>query len=298
MKSVLIIGGNGYIGSRIIHDLTSFNMESIDLCWYGKDLGYSNQIDYNSLTRTYLSKFNTIILLAGHSSVKMCEGNLLSSWNNNVSNFINLISKLDRDQCLIYASSGSVYGITPVPLTEDTLLDFKPINNYDLSKYSLDLNAMSLINQGYNITGLRFGTVNGWSPNVRGELMINSMTRGAIDNNRISINNAHIRRPILGINDLSRAVHSIIDDPKPGIYNLSSFCDSVEGISACIGQKLGIEIQRTPDTSNAYDFIMGVDKFKQIYNFEFKESTESIVDELISRSGATYSNRNQCKNYE
>lgn len=273
-------------------------MESVDLCWFGKDLGYSNRVDFRNLTKKFLSTFDAVLLLAGHSSVKMCDGNLLSSWNNNVSNFINLVGKLDKEQHLIYASSGSVYGVTPIPLTEDILLDFKPINNYDLSKYSLDMNAMSLIANGHNITGLRFGTVNGWSPNVREELMINSMTSGAIKNNYISINNAHIRRPILGIADLSRAMHAIINSPKPGIFNLASFCDSVTGISSSISKKLDVDIQRIPDTPNSFDFVMGMDKFEQAYNFEFKESTESIVTELITRTDATYSNRNQCKNYE
>lgn len=299
-KAVLIIGGNGYIGSRLIHELNSiYSIESVDLCWYGRDFKYSHNIDYNNLTKDYLSKFNVIVLLAGHSSVKMCVGDINSSWNNNVTNFNNLVTKLDKSQLLIYASSGSVYGITNIPLTEDTNIKFKPINNYDLTKYSLDLNAQKFINEGYNIVGLRFGTVNGWSPNVREELMINSMTKKSVETNKLVINNVNIQRPILGITDLTRAITAIIDRPSLGIYNLASFCDTVQNISSNVSEVLSSSIQHANDIPNAYNFLMDVGKFKSDYDFTFYDTTKSIVTELANKIDlVTFSNRNEYKNYE
>jgi len=299
-KSVLIIGGNGYIGSRLIYELNSaYSIESVDLCWYGKDFKYSYTIDYNNLTKEYLSKFDTIILLAGHSSVKMCIGDVNSSWNNNVNNFNTLVNKLDKSQLLIYASSGSVYGITDIPLAEDVHITFKPINNYDLTKYSLDLNAQKFIAEGYNIVGLRFGTVNGWSPNVREELMINSMAKRSVETNSLTINNVDIQRPILGITDLTRAIKAIIETPNFGIYNLASFSDTVENISSNVSQVLHSNVQRTTDVPNAYNFLMDVNKFKTDYNFMFNDTTTSIVTELVNKiDTVTFSNRNQYKTYE
>jgi UDP-glucose 4-epimerase len=299
-KKILVIGGNGYIGSRLIHDLQyTHDVQSVDVCWFGKNLGFSNEIDYNLLTTDYVAKFDVIILLAGHSSVKMCIGDINSSWRNNVSNFTTLVNKLDKAQLLIYASSGSVYGITNEPLSEDINITFKPINNYDLTKYTLDLNAQKFIAEGYNIVGLRFGTVNGWSPNVREELMINSMTKRAIESNILTVNNIDIQRPILGITDLIRAVKAIIDTPKFGIYNLASFSDTVENISSTVSQVLHSNIQYTTDIPNAYNFLMNVNKFKTDYNFTFKDNTTSIISELVDKIDAViFSNRNQYKTYE
>jgi nucleoside-diphosphate-sugar epimerase len=299
-KKILVIGGNGYIGSRLIHDLQhTHDIQSIDICWFGKNLGFSNEIDYNLLTKDYIAKFDVVILLAGHSSVKMCIGDINSSWRNNVSNFTILVNKLDKAQLLIYASSGSVYGITNEPLAEDANITFKPINNYDLTKYSLDLNAQKFIADGYNIVGLRFGTVNGWSPNVREELMINSMTKRSIESNILTVSNVDIQRPILGITDLIQAVKAIIDTPKFGIYNLASFCDTVENISSAVSQVLHSNIQHTPDVPNAYNFLMNVNKFKTDYNFTFKDNTTSITSELVDKIDTViFSNRNQYKSYE
>lgn len=299
-KSVLVIGGNGYIGSRLVYDLQSmYHLDIVDVCWFGKNLVDSFQEDYKNLTKEYLSKFDTIILLAGHSSVKMCNGTINSSWNNNVLNFINLVEKLDKEQTLIYASSGSLYGVNDKIQTEDDVIKFKPINSYDLTKYSLDLNAHKFINQGYKIIGLRFGTVNGWSPHIREELMINSMTKNSIEHNQLLVNNIQINRPILGISDLTRAVVSIVDNPKNGIYNLASFCDNVDNISQTISNITGSKIKYTADTANNYDFNFSVYKFEQTYNFKFQDSTTSLVNEIITNiDQTTFSNRNQFKIYE
>lgn len=297
-KSVLVIGGNGYIGSRIIFDLhTFYNIHSIDINWFGNNI-CSEIKDYRNLTTQDLKKFEVIILLAGHSSVKMCDGPIISSWNNNVNNFVDLVTKLDKSQTLIYASSGSVYGSQNTITTEDVPLEFDPINNYDLTKYALDNEALKFIKQGYNLVGLRFGTVNGWSPNTREELMINSMTKKAIFENKICIHNKFIKRPILGLGDLSKAFKLIIDNPVTGIYNLASYIDTVDNISNKVSTILTAKIQESINVSGSYDFIMDTNKFVNTFNFKFNETTESIVNELVQKFDKTnFSDRNKFINY-
>lgn len=299
-QKVLIIGGNGYVGSRLIYDLHNiYDLHSIDICWFGQPDSHTEVRDYNQLTKQELSQYNAIILLAGHSSVKMCDGPVLASWSNNVNNFIDLVNKLDKSQTLVYASSGSVYGSSNTVSLEDVPLKFKPINNYDLTKYSLDIHAEKFIRAGYTIIGLRFGTVNGWSTHTREELMINSMTKKALHDGEILINNKTITRPILGIGDISRAVKEIIDKPVSGVYNLASFADTVENISGYVSTLLHARVQETINISGSYDFIMNTDKFKSTYNFEFKESIKSIVDEIGNKfEKAEFSNRNKFIKYE
>jgi len=296
-KSVLIIGGNGYIGSRLMYELSAeYDITSIDIGWYGLESNIS--IDYRDLTSTWLSKFEFVILLAGHSSVNMCNGELSASWQNNVNNFIDLIGKLTNDQVLIYASTGSVYNSLSKLNNEESTLRLNPANNYDLTKYVLDINAQNFIHAGKKIIGFRFGTVNRWSPHIRDDLMINSMVKRSIDSGNINLNNLTIMRPILGIYDIIRAVDAVIKDPKPGIYNLASFCNTVEHIGNSVANILSSTIHLLPDTSGTYNFEMDTTKFQKIYKFEFKETLESIVLELIDNSKMTrFSNRNQFINY-
>jgi nucleoside-diphosphate-sugar epimerase len=298
-KSILLIGGNGYIGSRIYHDLNlKYNIKNIDLVWFGNNID-SEVKDFRHLTTKYLEKFDIILLFAGHSSVKMCDGPVLSCWNNNVNNFINLIKKIDKSQLLIYSSSGSVYGSNNLNSKEDFVLQFKPINNYDLTKYTIDIEAKKFISEGYNIVGLRFGTVNGFSPNTREELMLNSMIKSSIVNKKIIINNKTINRPILGLNDLVYAVEKIISNPIPGIYNLASFTDNVENFSKYVSNYCGSSIIETVNVGNNYDFIMDTEKFTKAYNFRFTCSPISLIKEIIDNfDNIKFSNRNIFINYE
>jgi UDP-glucose 4-epimerase len=300
MKNILVIGGNGYIGSRLIYDLhTKYKIDSIDICWFNKSYSYNQIKDYKDLTVTELEKYNIIILLAGHSSVKMCDGPILSSWNNNVNNFVDLIKKLKKKQILIYASSGSVYGLTSTRNKEDDPILFKPINNYDLTKFSLDTQAQTFIDKGYKIIGLRFGTVNGWSPNTREELMINSMSKKSIHEGELYVNNANVKRPILGIHDISLAVDKIIDNPISGIYNLASFVDTVGNISNFVANHFGAEVIKTPNQKGVYDFDMDTSKFSETFNFKFTMSIDNIVNELCDNIDKTsFTNRNKFIDYE
>jgi nucleoside-diphosphate-sugar epimerase len=94
MKNVLVIGGNGYVGSRLRQVLAQiYTVESVDCCWYNYD-EESRRLDYHKLTADYLAKFDAVVLLAGHSSVASCVGPIQSPWLNNVTNFTDLVAKL------------------------------------------------------------------------------------------------------------------------------------------------------------------------------------------------------------
>lgn len=300
MKKILIIGGNGYIGSRLIYDLyTKYEIHSIDVCWFNKPTGNHKIQDYKTLSEQELSNFDVIVLLAGHSSVKMCDGPILASWNNNVNNFVDLVKKLNKEQLLIYASSGSVYGLCSSEAKEDDNILFKPINNYDLTKYTLDSHAATFISKGFKIVGLRFGTVNGWSPNTREDLMINSMTKKSLLEGELFINNIEVKRPILGISDITLAIDKIIDQPVSGIYNLASFTDTVQSISQHVSKHFNSDVVKTPNLKGIYDFNMNTTKFVETFNFKFTSTIDSIIDELhMNIDKISFSNRNKFIDYE
>jgi nucleoside-diphosphate-sugar epimerase len=301
MKKILIIGGNGYVGSRLINDYKNqYNITNIDLCWYDKPISECHQIDYNELYETTLHKFDIIILLAGHSSVKMCNGSLTSVFNNNVKNFINLISKLKPHQKFIYASSSSVYGDVGTNTVNEEYNGFVPHNNYDITKYTIDLYAPQFDVQYY---GLRFGTVNGYSPIVRNDVMINAMTYNSLEDKEIKLFVKDIVRPILGISDLSRAIKCIIDTEEDhrGIYNLASFNSTAEEIAYGVNNitKAIIKEQDAKLDIKPYNFSIDSSKFKNTFNFEFKETIESITKEIINNfDNIIFTNRNQFKEYE
>ena len=52
MKNILIIGGCGYIGSELYNFLsTSYNVDTVDLEWYGNFINKNNILgDYSDLS--------------------------------------------------------------------------------------------------------------------------------------------------------------------------------------------------------------------------------------------------------
>jgi nucleoside-diphosphate-sugar epimerase len=191
---------------------------------------------------------------------------------------MNFTKKLKRKQKLIYASSSCVYVESgTVPKVESEMSP--PSDGLTLSKTTLD-NLMPLLDVEYY--GLRFGSVNGWSPNMRTDLMINSMTLSALKNKKVNVFNAHAHRPIVSTHDLCRAVDAIINSgDKRGIYNVASFNLNIGDVGRKVADHLNVELV-DKGVSQTYDFMISSDKFKNTFNFEFESTVESIVDSITS----------------
>tara|TARA_Y100000310_G_scaffold331978_1_gene406625 strand:+ start:1226 stop:2158 length:933 start_codon:yes stop_codon:yes gene_type:complete len=292
MSKVLLIGGNGYIGTRLYEYLLNTSATMIDVmdtCWFGNSIVNTIKEDYRSMDKKFYSEYDTIILLAGHSSVKMSEAGSNSCFNNNVRNFIELLDKLTT-QKLIYASSSSVYGSVGGRTVNEKYYGFEPYNQYDISKHTADLYAQKSDIEYY---ALRFGTVNGYSPVLRTDIMINAMVNSALNNGEIKLFIKDTMRPILGIADLSRAVGTIVKSKKDkrGLYNLASFNKTAEQIAyevAAVVNVPVIEYETDPNVviniknqTKAYNFSISTLKFRKEFGFKFKETVDSITSELV-----------------
>ena len=291
MSKILLIGGNGYIGSKLLPYLKNLNhnVTNVDICWFGHQFKETIVTDYRDLSHEYLNHFDTIILLAGHSSVKMSEGDLKSCYHNNVTNFVELLEKIKPSQKLIYASSSSVYGSVGGKTVTENYYGFKPYNQYDISKHCIDLYAEKSDVEFY---GLRFGTLNGYAPITRTDVMINAMTSSALLNGEIKLYVKNIMRPILGVNDLCRAIEVIINckEDKRGLYNLASFNKTAEQIAYEVSNTLDIpvveyetdptQVKNTKLQTKTYDFSISTRKFCREFKFKFEETVESITQGL------------------
>ena len=206
-KKILIIGGCGYIGSALRSSMYfDYHIDTVDLGWFGNVIAPHNiPLDYRNLTPEQLAEYDVIVLLAGHSSVPMSNNSdVQSTFKNNVVNFLELLPKLRKGQKFIYAGSSSVYnGIPDDNVTEEYKL-LAPSNIYDLTKQEID--RLIMLYPDIEYYGLRFATVNGFSPNLRTDIMINMMVENVLHNGVINLTNTSIRRPILHMVDLCNAI--------------------------------------------------------------------------------------------
>ena len=283
MKKILLIGGNGYLGCRIYEYLLNkkYDVTNLDLGWFGIVYPETIQKDYRDLTKEELSKYTHIILLAGHSSVSMCGGELTSCFNNNVFNFTNLLDKIDDNQTLIYSSTLAVYGNNPKLVTEEDPIK-KALNVYDYTKIARENIANFYPNK--KLIGLRFGSVSGFSPNFRNENLLNALTMSSMNKLPLTISNGDAYRSVLGLNDLCCAIDKIIevDIIKNKIYNLTSVSDKIINFGYEVKRLTDSELIVNDSFKTDYSFNCSAELFEKDYNFKFGDTIESIYNDIIT----------------
>jgi hypothetical protein len=150
--------------------------------------------------------------------------------------------------------------------------------------------------------GLRFGTVNGFSRNFRSELMLNSMSMSAIENDVIRMSNSHIHRAILGLSDLLESIDAILQkgtSKNSGVYNINSFNSTVSNLAEEVAAITDVKIIDEGKVGNPYDFMISNKKFSNTFDFKFKSTVQSIVQEIKTQYGnVRFTNRDKSVRYE
>ena len=204
---ILIAGGAGYIGSALVPKLIDrgYDVSVIDLFWFGNNLPKQTHIvtkDIFKLEESDVKGYDQVIFLAGLSNDPMAE---FSPSKNFVSNaaapaYLGYISKRAGVKRFIYAGSCSVYGYTVNELYDESS---PAVSNYPygISKLQGEQAVNQMVDEKFSVICFRQGTVSGFSPRMRLDLVINTMFKCAIKDKMITVNNPSIWRPILGIQD-------------------------------------------------------------------------------------------------
>lgn len=257
----------------------------IDLNAFGEVSGWdlkqgTSGSSYTHLFKTPYKLPEVVIHLAGHSSVPSCDLDPLGSLQNNCNDFIQLVKTLYPYTRFIYASSGSVYGSTGNTPAKETDKLKTPIKLYDSEKQLIDHFMGTYKGEFY---GLRFGTVCGYSPNPRNELMINSMVRDACLKKEVTISSAKNYRAILSLRDLCKAITLLVEkDAAPGFYNLASVNSMIGDIGEEVASLLDVPLKVNEIDSSSYSFCLDTSKFCDNLDFEFKDTVEYMVAEALN----------------
>ena len=119
------------------------------------------------------------------------------------------------------------------------------------------------------------------------------MVNTAMQKGEIHVFNKDTRRSILGINDLCRAVETIIDNNKKsnrGVYNTASFTNTAGEIAEAVGKHANVPvIDKDPPSvvfneklqNKTYDFGISTAKFENTFNFKFTDTLDSITQEMV-----------------
>lgn len=253
MRTLLI--GHGYIGSYLESQLRA---SGLDLVVCDQDERRAQSVHagvharYQDLSTEFLATFDTILWFAGHSSVPMSIADPEGAFANNCVDLLALARRKRRETRLIYASSASVYstplgsGGDDVSPQDETQTRLNPTNPYDATKLAFDALAGCYAE---NVTGVRLGTVSGFSPRLRRELVFNAMNLSAMREGRVRLANGRASRAILFLDDLAHYVLAMISHPGPlpQIVNLASYNVCFEELASEIAGHYDVPIELLPD---------------------------------------------------
>ncbi|HEY6272598.1 MAG TPA: SDR family oxidoreductase [Terriglobales bacterium] len=291
---LLIAGGGGYVGSVLIPKLLDrgYKVDVVELFWFGNHLpqqvGILNK-DIFELSVEDLEAYDQVIFLAGLSNDPMAEYSPSKNFIFNAAApaYLAYTAKIAKVKRFIYASSCSVYGYTENELYDET----RPVASgypYGISKLQGEQAAMQLIDDSFSVISLRKGTISGYSPRMRFDLIINTMFKSAMKNQIITVNNPSIWRPILSITDAATAYIRAIETNYgiSGVFNIASgnytvgeIGDLVRGaIEDRLSIHLNLCIKHIQDFRN---YKVSIEKAKNVLSFHPSGDVKSIVESLI-----------------
>jgi nucleoside-diphosphate-sugar epimerase len=291
---ILVAGGAGYVGSVLIPRLLvrGYRIDVVELFWFGNHLppevGIVNK-DIFELTPEDLHGYDQVIFLAGLSNDPMAEYSPAKNFILNAAApaFLAYVAKKARVKRYIYASSCSVYGYTENELYDETrpAVSHYP---YGISKLQGEQAVMQLMDEGFSVISLRKGTVCGYSPRMRLDLVINTMFKTAVRDGTITVNNPSIWRPILSTEDAASAyIRAIEANPSiSGIFNVASgnftvgeLADLVKmTLEVRLGLKVSLAIKYLQDFRN---YKVSIEKAANVLSFHPQGDVKSIVADLV-----------------
>ena len=291
---ILVAGGAGYLGSALIPKLLErgYDVDVVDLFWFGNALPAEVRIisrDIFDLQVNDLKDYAQVIFLAGLSNDPMAE---FSPSKNFVFNaaapaYLAYIAKQAKVHRYIYASSCSVYGYTENELFDED----RPVSSsyaYGISKLQGERAVIQLIDSDFSVIALRKGTVSGYSPRMRFDLIINTMFKCAMQDGVIRVNNPATWRPILGINDAAMAYIRAVEANTAisGIFNIASGNHTVGEVADLVKVTLGEELGHSPalDIRHVQDirnYKVSIERAKNILSFHPHNDIKAIVRHLI-----------------
>ena len=296
---ILVAGGAGYIGSTLVPKLLdrNYDVTVVDLLWFGNHLpkGHPNlklvEKDIMELTEAELKGFDQVIFIAGLSNDPMADYSPAKNFIANAAApaFLAYMAKRAGVKRCIYASSCSVYGYTENQLFDETA---PAVSNYPygISKLQGESAVIQMADANFSVIALRKGTVCGYSPRMRLDLVINTMFKTALTEGVINVNNPSIWRPILSIQDAANAyVRAVEASPSiTGIFNVASgnytlgeIADQVkEGIKESLGLDVKLNIKNVHDLRN---YKVTWEKARTMLSFKPDHDIKSIVKELAAK---------------
>tara|TARA_B100001741_G_C16484848_1_gene566721 strand:+ start:69 stop:1082 length:1014 start_codon:yes stop_codon:yes gene_type:complete len=178
-RSVLVIGGAGYIGSHIVLDLCDkgYDVTVLDNLSSGSEINIDRRVDFIKgdilntcdLRKVFKKKYSSVFHFAALKAAGDSMKNPSIYSKVNIAGTINILNQMVESEIknIIFSSTAAVYG-TPEYLPLDESHPLKPVNFYGFTKLEIErLLAWYSSLKGFKFAALRYFNAAGYDLNGR-----------------------------------------------------------------------------------------------------------------------------------
>lgn len=219
---VLVTGNLGYIGPVIVRRLrqAGHHVTGVDTGWYvsnyaGEPVWPHVQHFRDIRNPGYAwSAVDAVVHLAGLSNDPMSDLDPGLTGDINLAGTLGMLDSRARN---VIVSSCSVYGSTKEMATEETKPN--PLTPYAQAKADVDRYVHRDGDDYFDAVSLRLGTIYGYSPGHRLDLVVNRMVHDALNKGYVTAT-GNAARPLVHVEDVASAVLFMLTRQETGIYNV------------------------------------------------------------------------------
>ncbi len=239
IEHVLVIGGDGYIGSALLPKLLAkgYRVRVLSLFLYGTepiaDLLANPRLEIMQADFRQVDKLveamrgvDAVVHLGAIVGDPACalDEDLTIDVNLAATRTIAEVAKGHGINRFIFASTCSVYGASDHILDERSELN--PVSLYAKTKIACERVLAKLADDTFAPISLRFGTIYGLSGRTRFDLVVNLLTAQAICDGEITVMGGDQWRPFVHVDDAAQAVLAAVEAPlnivRNGVFNVGS----------------------------------------------------------------------------
>ena len=292
---VLVIGGGGYIGSKLIMELINneFNVRCFDRFSSSETLSKLNKNieivigDIRNIESKNFFEIDTVIDLAALTKDLDGKENEIIEINKNARKKIIEISKLNGVSHYIRISSSNVYAGNKSENSEKVIPN--PQTLYAKINLELDNHAIALNTKKFTVTVLRLASIFGDSLRMRWDQSINNMVKELCNNGKIEVRSKNSQRPFLHIDDVIRAIILVIESKENAageIFNVGSndlnysIGDIAKEITNIAKKENSLIVSDEKDKNS---FIMNCDKINKKLGFKKNNDLKFGIKELLRK---------------
>jgi nucleoside-diphosphate-sugar epimerase len=306
-RTVLVTGGGGYIGCVLTQRLLDrgYEVRILDRLYWGegpldavRDRVDLVVADVRELPAGALDGVDGVIHLAGLSNDPTAEYDPEANWQMNAiaTEALGQACVERGVQRVVFSSSCSLYdGLPPGMHGEDAPV--QPRGAYSTSKHYGEEALLALQPEGLSPVILRNGTVYGYSPRMRYDLVVNTFVKDALVEERLALHGgAWMWRPLVDVHDAADAMVAALEAPAELVggeifnvlhsnYQIRELAMLVSGSVQLVGRS--VSLSEAPEPALLRNYECSNAKLSQRLGFIPRRSVVEAVADLLARIDMT-----------